>query len=349
MPAIGFFDDIKLTQRKAHAVSSWRMMKTVLSPKGFGWLTAPEKDSAMAVAGSFLGLEEDFSLQVSHSVAIIEPKPDFVKKVSSLLHDALQTNVLSRQNARALAGLLLRLSMCSSHSCGRGQLNYLHWHAYAESTRVSCELRLQLELHHALMQLGLRREISLAEHYRPTAVVYTDAACSTAEGTKYPCVTISYLVLGTGYRSGGIAQLPERVLDSFDTRKTYIAHGESFAVYWAMICEKPFLHGRSILWFIDNLGVLSILCKGSAHSVDVGAVCHAGLLTAAHADMRVWWDHVLSGSNCADGGSRGCSITAAALNVNLVQRPIPEWPTNASRIAPCFWLRLLGVEVVGEQ
>ena len=65
------------------------------------------------------------------------------------------------RSARTLAGLLLRLSMRSSHSCGHVQLNYMRRHGYSESRSVPCELRFQLEVPHALMQLGLRREIGL--------------------------------------------------------------------------------------------------------------------------------------------------------------------------------------------
>ena len=39
---------------------------------------------------------------------------------------------------------------------------------------------------------------------------------------------------------------------------------KALAPLFALFHEKEFLAQKAILWFIDNLGVLSRLCKGSA-------------------------------------------------------------------------------------
>ena len=41
------------------------------------------------------------------------------------------------------------------------------------------------------------------------------------------------------------------------------------------------LQGANILWFLDNLGVVSCLCKGSSTVADVGCIIHAFLLKSA--------------------------------------------------------------------
>ena len=61
----------------------------------------------------------------------------------------------------------------------------------------------------------------------------------------------------------------------------YNAHGEAFA---PLLCLPVFGHvrqGANILWFLDNLGVVSCLCNGSSAVADVGCIIHAFLLKSA--------------------------------------------------------------------
>ena len=56
--------------------------------------------------------------------------------------------------------------------------------------------------------------------------------------------------------------------------------------------------------FIDNMGVLASLCKGSSVVADFGCVVHALLLADAKLNTRSWFEHVVSKANPADGGTR---------------------------------------------
>ena len=119
-------------------------------------------------------------------------------QASHMLKSTLDSGRLAPAKARVFAGLLLRLASCSSHFCGRGQLNFLHAHAYGQSAFICPELRLQLELQVQLTHVGLRRTICLDSRLRPRAVVHTDAACAPDALGDWPEVTISNVVCADG-------------------------------------------------------------------------------------------------------------------------------------------------------
>ena len=152
---------------------------------------------------------------------------------------------------------------------------------------------------------------------------------------------MSDLVLSDHFRSGGVAVLSDHILESFDIKKTHIGHGEAFAVYFAFTHEIRNLARADVLWFIDNLGVLSALCKGSSKSLDLGCITYGSLLLTAAHDILLWWDHVESAANCADGGSRQCDRIARRLGVVLKDRALPHWPAMPRSTLPFEWLQLI--------
>ena len=228
---------------------------------------------------------------------------------------------------------------------GRGQSHLIWAQGYAQDSAVSSELRAQLLLHHALIAIGPQRLVHLSLPARHRVCMYTDASCEPAPGREFPLVRISYVIMADEYKAAGCATLPDEMLRGFETRKTFIAHGEAFAVYWALWCERRHLVGSSCIWFIDNLGVVSCLCKGSSTSVDVGAITHGILLAVAGANALIWWGHVESGSNISDAGSRGSTDIADALGIPLQDKSLPAWPQNCKTALPEFWLQLLSSEL----
>ena len=71
------------------------------------------------------------------------------------------------------------------------------------------------------------------------------------------------------------------ILRSFAERHTYIAHGEAFAILFGMSWEQQSLRNCSVIWYTDNLGVLSALCSGYGSVSDFGGVIHAIHLSSA--------------------------------------------------------------------
>jgi hypothetical protein len=152
------------------------------------------------------------------------------------------------------------------------------------------------------------------------------------------------MIFGPGdARKGGVTRVPDAILASMAERRTYIAHGEALAMLLALFHEPDVFRDSSVLWLLDNLGVLSCLCKGSSTVADFGCIVHTILLRLAGLDAMAFFDHVASADNVSDGGSRGCSILAEALGVQLIEKPLPPWPSNTVLAEPTEWLTYLGI------
>jgi hypothetical protein len=105
--------------------------------------------------------------------------------------------------------------------------------------------------------------------------------------------------------------------------------------------ERELFRGASILWLVDNLGVLSCFCKGSSSIADFGCLIHSILLATAGLDCLTWFDHVQSKDNVSDGGSRGCRLLADQLGFHLKQVGMPPWPSAPLEASPAEWLSFL--------
>ena len=149
---------------------------------------------------------------------------------------------------------------------------------------------------------------------------------------------ICFILLSESRCSAGAAEFSPALLDSMQHKQTYIAHGEAFAPLFALFHEGDFLKGKSVMWFIDNLGVLSCFCKGSSVVADVGCIVHAVLLHQAALKVQAWYEHVDSKANIADGGTRFSTEITDALGISLKQLSLPPWPANTLTAPPSEWI-----------
>ena len=93
------------------------------------------------------------------------------------------------------------------------------------------------------------------------------------------------------------------------------------------------------------MSVLSGLTTGASKAADLGAVLQAATLLATRLDCQIWWEHVDSDANPADGGSRvgiTCPV-ARDLGVKLMRYEFPDWPANVLDVKPDEWLQILGL------
>ena len=197
----------------------------------------------------------------------------------------------------------------------------------------------------ALLDLQPYRAISLTTGRLRQRVVYTDAACETKPPYVNPHVQVSWLILdsASNVAEGGFTIVPPSVLHSFQERHTYIAQGEAFGPMLAVHFNTDLLANAHILFFVDNLGVLSALISGRARIADLGTVIHAFHLSLAHLHSTVWFEHVESPANPADGGSRvgaACPV-ARQLGVSLSRWSFPKWPRDVLTAHPATWLAFL--------
>ena len=96
----------------------------------------------------------------------------------------------------------------------------------------------------------------------------------------------------------------------------------------AMCREPSAFRSSSAVMFIDNMGVLASLCKGSSVVADFGCVVHALLLADAKLNTRSWFEHVVSKANPADGGTRDSFEFSRQLGIRLQEVQVPQWPVS---------------------
>ena len=133
-------------------------------------------------------------------------------------------------------------------------------------------------------------------------VIYTDAAAS-GEGLRQT-VTLSFVILSETFCRAAQAVMPLNMMASFESRSTYIAHGEAMACLFCLHHLRKRLAGASVIHFIDNLGVLSAMCSGNSTVFDISRIISATLAIEAALGMKSWKEHVDSKANLADCGTK---------------------------------------------
>ena len=100
----------------------------------------------------------------------------------------------------------------------------------------------------------------------------TDACCEPRPDGETPFMGLGYVLLDSArsIRRGGTVVLSRDIIRSFNEQTQYMALGEAFAPLLALWHERDILQGSSVLLFIDNLSLLSALCKGSSAVSDFG-------------------------------------------------------------------------------
>ena len=99
------------------------------------------------------------------------------------------------------------------------------------------------------------------------------------------------------------------------------------------------LRGRSVVHYIDNLGVVGAFSKGASSIGDFDPIVHAVTLASVALNIKTWYEHVDSNANCADGGSReGVSDPVAArLGIELRWAEDPGWPVDLRALSSERW------------
>ena len=100
--------------------------------------------------------------------------------------------------------------------------------------------------------------------------------------------------------------------------------------------------GRDLLMFVDNVGVLAQLTKGSSSAEDPAPLVGTIHLLLAHFSIRVWWEYVDSPANCSDGLSRlfGKDPLGLSSGWEMKRAELPKWektllPTRATLAQLC--------------
>ena len=127
----------------------------------------------------------------------------------------------------------------------------------------------------------------------------------------------------------------------FKNRATYIAQGELFAPFLAILTNLKDATGQHLLVFCDNLGILSAAVSGRSSVLDVNSVLTGLHLLLTSLRVTSWWEHVDTHANPADGGSRqgtSCNL-AKRLGIPLEWVKFPFVPACMAAAGPTEWLK----------
>jgi hypothetical protein len=188
-----------------------------------------------------------------------------------------------------------------------------------------------------LIELQPWRTFVFSERCLADAVIYTDAAAD-GEGCEQH-VTLSFVFLADKWTRAGRTVLPKETLQSFADRSTYIAHGEAMACLFCLYHMRSWLKGRSVVHFIDNLGVLSAFCRGSSKVGDIAQIVAATLTLETTLGMKSWKEHVDSQANLADCGTKDTFDHVKAMGLLWEDLEIPPWPVKVSSASAAEWLQ----------
>jgi hypothetical protein len=291
----------------------------------------------MLTEGPFLGLLEGLQFAPQGFVTI-KPKPQWLAKLVDSMQSAVNSNKLTQGEARSLQGKLIHLSSACEGKVSRGQVHGFKEYISCNSFLLTDELKSNLLFHLSLIQLQPWRIVRLENSTIRPIIVYTDAACEP-NGESFS-VSLCFVLIDGSYKRGGRTMMNQEILDSMAPKQTYISHGESFAPLFCIYHMGYVLKNRSIIWFIDNMGVLACYTKGSSIVADISCIIHAMLLSAARLKLKSWFEHVDSKANLADGGTRGQQWAAS---IFLEELPVPPWPVNTSNALPEVWLKWLNM------
>ena len=339
IPTVNFFDDIRIHSLQEHSKIVWNL--TVWVMHQLGWVFDIGKDQPFESVGPFLGFLEDLSELHTSGNITISPKPSFITQVSDSITQALSTNTLDHGQARSLRGKCLHLSTGLQGRAGRPLLYAFEILLQSEGTTIPDELRVCLQFFEfAIKNYKWRTFIPLCVRER-TVTLYTDAsACGVPPHQK---VVLCFIMIDGDRRIGGYAKVSGRILQSFDMKSTYIAHGEALAILFAWWHIKHLIAGRVVLHFIDNLGVLSAFCKGSSAISDISHLVGASIACEVSAMLRVWREHVDSHANLADAGTRDGLDDYKSLNIQVTELALPPWPASVKHALLQDWLALFSL------
>ena len=101
-----------------------------------------------------------------------------------------------------------------------------------------------------------------------------------------------------------MCDVPLSVLQDLPELDTYIMYGEAFGPLLAMYFLGERLASSSVVFFIDNLSVLSCFVMGKSQNVDLSTPVYTVQFFMAKYNITVWFEYIDSKTNVSDGGSR---------------------------------------------
>ena len=106
-----------------------------------------------------------------------------------------------------------------------------------------------------------------------------------------------------------------------------------------LLAYADVLKNTALKLYIDNIGVVFSLVRGTSRFGDIGSIAHLFHMLCCGSDVQPWLEHVPTLSNIADGGSRVGIMCekAQACGIPLSHVVMPNLPQNFLNISVHEW------------
>ena len=319
-----FYDDVVAVDAAKGGASAQLCLSFLFQKIGFPF--APKKHERMRRANPFLGMVTDFSY-IALGYVLIRVKEQRRRKLVAEIQEVLRIKRLTPAHAARLRGKLYFTTCSAFYGIGRPALQALTKRQYdkGKTSKLTPELESCLRFFIALLARLPPRRVRLKPDERGLLYVWSDAMYEalrndaggyasaldpdTGEVVYLGRATIAFVVFDAesgewhvGSRDIGLEEIRLMV----PGKKTYIGQLEALAADAVLHTLPPdVLHGRSAMFWIDNLSAKYGLQRAYSKVADTGRIINAFKVKQAALEIRVWFEYVPSEQNVADLPSRG--------------------------------------------
>ena len=305
-----YFDDSHVSDwRSAKGSGQWAY--NCLN-EALGTPFAAAKKQRMAISGSFLGLEFDFSSVLTQGyVGYVSffVRARLVEKVTDLIESARASNTLRAGVASKLYGMLNFLELGMFGRVGAGGLAAIKDRQMDKGVALTPALEesLSMVLESLSMVLSVlrvrpERQYDVGWRVHPRILAASDAAedvpgCGTGgfHLVRFDAIQV---------RESFVAHVDAEVYSHFEAGDHKIAQLELSMVLYAVTTRPNAFRSRRGIWFIDNTAALMALIRGRSGSSDLERLSQLVHLCLFALSASLFWEWVPSKSNWADAISR---------------------------------------------
>jgi len=295
---------------------------------------------------NFLGLDIDLGPAVSEGQCHVDLKEHMKTDIVAYVDTILKEGKCTSGKASKLRGLLGWSATGTYGKCGRvGQTALLKRQYEEDITYLTPALTQALQFAKELLTVVPRKSIQMLGLRPSPVIVYSDAWFQpysegpTEDGLRCRLGWVAF-DKRTPQPYGGTMPIPDSILAEWIQRDQQVFVAEALAVLAASLVHVDRFKNQDIIWFVDNVGAMATLIKGSSGQADCANVCSAAHLLWAQHGTRVWFEWVASDDNPSDGLSR------YGLLDEWTRARTPAWVTEEYEPPQWFGLRALPFQLL---
>ncbi|CAE7214548.1 unnamed protein product [Symbiodinium sp. CCMP2456] len=304
-----FYDDFPLLEIQSGAKLASESFEHLLRKIGWKYSTDPDKSHGFEETFDLLGVRLT-TRDIANGVVSLQNRTSRVEKMKDAF---VRLGLSGKWTIREIQSLQGQVNFALGFASGRALKllqRALGSFIRDPGARAAEDLR-------ALCSFGIK----LLDECRPRVfgcrgpeqpvLIFTDAAYEKGKAS-YGIVLIDAF---TSTRLVGGGNIPDDLVNfwKLDSPEQVIAQAEAYAVVLGRLVMRSFIHGRRVLYFVENEGAREVLVKGASRSRTL-LLLGSLFFEMENLDQSLTWlERVASASNVADAPSRGEIRETAAM------------------------------------